>query len=158
MSRGVVYLDVETDRAGAIYLVGVLSRAKGLVQLLDERVTRTRLRRALPAAGTLVTFNGTSFDLPRINDQLGLDLEMHFASFDLMHACAARGLRHGQKEIEKRLKYVRAEEPLSHWQQWRLHSRWLDERCVVSRDRILRYNAHDLMGMRWIRNRLSKRT
>src|SRR6266542_3402022 len=60
-----------------------------------------------PAAGTLYTYNGHCFDLICLRQQLGLDLRACFASVDLRWVCQRRGLRGGQKAIEKSLGHRR---------------------------------------------------
>src|SRR5690349_17077490 len=94
-----LYLDVETDGLRRLTVVGFYSPATGLVQLVGPQITPANLEAALPAAATLYTFNGHSFDLPLIRGQLGLALRERFTSVDLMHACRRRGLRGGQKRI-----------------------------------------------------------
>jgi uncharacterized protein YprB with RNaseH-like and TPR domain len=121
---------------------------------MNKDVNRRRLLRELPPNGTIVTFNGASFDLPRLRWALGVDLEEYYAHLDLMQRCHRNGHFGGQKKVEQRLKFPRPEAPINHWQQWSLRERWVTSGCQVSRDRLLRYNEHDLRGMRWIKNRV----
>ncbi len=56
----------------------------------------------------LVTYNGKSFDAPRIRDFF-MDIQLPQAHVDLRHHLASLGLKGGLKRCEKRLKLVRPE-------------------------------------------------
>ena len=150
-----IYLDVETDWTRRLTVVGFLSEATGLVQLVGPEITADRLRAALPPAGTLFTYNGHCFDLPCLRKQLDLDLRACFASVDLMYACRRHRLRGGQKAVERHLGLVRK---LPHLDGraaidlWHRHQRGEAGALVT----LLRYNAEDLHGLRFIRGHLDR--
>ena len=104
----------------------------------------------LPAAGTLYTYNGHSFDLCCLRKQLGLVLRQRFQSVDLRWVCWRRGLRGGQKAIEKGLGKQRklpdmdGRDAIHLWERFQRG----DRNALVT---LLRYNAEDLEGMMFIR-------
>src|SRR5438876_1107761 len=69
-----IYLDVETDWGRRLTVVGFFATSTGLVQLVGPEITPEGVRRALPTAGTLYTYNGHCFDLTCLRKQLGLNL------------------------------------------------------------------------------------
>ncbi len=62
-----------------------------MVQLTGLQVTDILIARALEEVATVVTFNGTSFDLPFINRVTGLDVRDLATHRDLLHTCRKRG-------------------------------------------------------------------
>jgi len=110
--REVAYLDIETDGLGQGSIVTVVGicrhgRTTALVRGID--LNPGTLSQALRGTKLLVTFNGSSFDLPF------LEREFPFAvpkvpHFDLRHGCARIGLRGGLKSIERQLGMARAQE------------------------------------------------
>ena len=61
------------------------------------------LYEALAGVQTLVTFNGSTFDLPMIRKRLYSDLKRDFEHCDLLYICRRRGLRGGLKKVEELL-------------------------------------------------------
>ena len=97
------YLDIETAFDGAISVIGIYRPDFGAIQLIGGGVRDTALYDALEGVNTLVTFNGSSFDLPVIRKRLFVDLQRDFDHCDLMHICRKRGLHGGLKVVEERL-------------------------------------------------------
>src|SRR5262245_16498813 len=156
MTTEEIYLDVETDWGRRLTVVGFHSAATGLVQLVGPEITAARLAGALPGAGTLFTYNGHSFDLACLRKQLGLDLRGRFRSVDLRWACWRQGLRGGQKAIEARLGKQRRLPGLDGRDAPVLWGRFQrGDRAALAT--LLRYNAEDLEGMRFIRDHLAAR-
>ena len=60
------YLDIETAFAGSISVIGIYRPDRGTIQLVGGGVRDVPLYDALDGIQTVVTFNGTSFDLPII--------------------------------------------------------------------------------------------
>jgi uncharacterized protein len=148
-----LYLDVETDWQRRLTVVGFRSKETGLVQLVGEEITATRLGRVLPATGKLFTYNGHSFDLACIRTQLGLELRDRFESVDLRWVCQRQGLTGGQKLIEERLGFRRRLEGLDGRDAirlWKAH-RAGDRNALAD---LLAYNAEDLDGMAHIRRKI----
>lgn len=150
--RREVYLDIETNGFDLVTVIGFDSDETGPIQLVGADITRKNLLGALPRSGVMYTFNGERFDIPKIRGALGIDLFDIFDSCDLMRVGWAHGLKGGQKALEDRLGFER-ELP------------GLDGRCAIefwnryesgddeALDILLRYNAEDLGGMRFLRAR-----
>lgn len=149
-----VYLDVETDGPQQRLTVVGVQVGRELLQLVGERITRLRLMRWLPNHGWLYTFNGESFDLRLIRDQLGCDLTSRFTSIDLMKVCRPCGLIGGQKAIEDSIGFTRRTAGLNGWHAIGLWKRHLNgDPCAL--DELLDYNADDLDGLRAVRRHLA---
>ena len=150
-----IYLDVETDWARRLTVVGLFSEATGLVQLVGPEITPEGVRTVLPPAGTLYTYNGHCFDLTCLRRQLGLDLRACFASVDLRWVCQRQGLRGGQKLIEKRLGHQRRLPELDGRDAIVLWARYQrGDRAALAT--LLNYNREDLRGMMFIRRHLAR--
>src|SRR5579884_400420 len=151
-----VYLDIETDYAQRLTVIGFRSSATGLVQLVGDEISALALHRALPSGGRLFTYNGHCFDLPVIRKQLGMDLRARFDSWDLRFVCARHGLRGGQKAVEhaigcrRVLEGMDGRDALWLWQRYR-HG---DQQALAT---LLRYNAEDVDGLAAIHQHLAAR-
>lgn len=150
----VIYLDVETDWSRNLTIVGFRSVNTGLVQLIGNEITRTRLLRELPKGGRLFTFNGNCFDLPCIRQQLAVDLRERYDCLDLRWICHRHGIIGGQKRIERRVGVHRILKGLNGHDAMHLWTRYLrgDEEALRI---LLRYNAEDVAGLIAIRRHLS---
>jgi uncharacterized protein YprB with RNaseH-like and TPR domain len=110
--RDVAYLDIETDgldRSSIVTVVGVHRAGASTTLVRGIDLSPSSLAHALKGVKMLVTFNGSTFDLPF------LEREFPFAvprvpHFDLRHGCARIGLRGGLKSIERQLGMSRAQE------------------------------------------------
>jgi uncharacterized protein YprB with RNaseH-like and TPR domain len=94
------YLDIETTYGGEISLVGIYVPDRGMVQLTGSEVTDVNLQNALADVQTVVTFNGTAFDLPFIRKAAGFDVLDVARHRDLLRECRKRGIRGGLKRVE----------------------------------------------------------
>lgn len=97
------FLDIETSWDKTITVIGVYRRGEGTLQLVAPDITRKRLREALAGVEIIFTYNGARFDLPVIEQALGIDLENHHAHRDLMLDCWKHKLKGGLKAVERRL-------------------------------------------------------
>lgn len=142
------FLDIETtgmeaDR-DAITLVG----------LYDGRETRAyfddalaELPHDLDRYRLLVTFNGSSFDLPFLRRTFP-DLRLHQIHVDLRYVYHRLGMKGGLKAIERRLRIGRSPETqdLRGWDAvylWRRHQTGDDEALEL----LLRYNGEDVQNL-----------
>jgi uncharacterized protein YprB with RNaseH-like and TPR domain len=104
----------------------------------------------------LVSFNGNSFDCPRIADHFHLP-ELPCPHVDLRWVCYHRGLKGGLKAIETSLglgresdlKGISGDDAVWLWQKWLLG-------CQKSRDLLIRYCRKDVEGLEIIANHLLK--
>jgi uncharacterized protein YprB with RNaseH-like and TPR domain/predicted nuclease with RNAse H fold len=102
--RNVLFLDIETTGLSRYYdyvtLIGFAIDGEYEVVVAGENPHP--FFDALKKAHSLVTFNGSGFDLPFLEESLG-DIEWPSHHVDLRYACRALGQTGGQKEIERNL-------------------------------------------------------
>lgn len=141
------YLDIETTYDNGISVVGIHIPGREMVQLAGVRVTDLGIAQALEGVATVVTFNGTSFDLPFIRRMTGLDVLDLAGHRDLLHACRRRGLKGGLKRIEALLGIARASGVVDGRLAPRLWQRWETEGDEKALALLLRYNRDDCVNL-----------
>ena len=85
------YLDIETTFGGAISVIGMYRSDLGTIQLVGAGVRDLSLYEALDGVQTLVTFNGSTFDLPVIRRCLVSSWQV------FRRRCRSTGNRYGKK-------------------------------------------------------------
>jgi uncharacterized protein YprB with RNaseH-like and TPR domain len=148
------YLDIETTFAGAISVIGIYRHDVGTIQLVGDGVRDLPLYEALDGVDTLVTFNGTCFDLPVIRKRLYADLKRDFAHCDLMYVCRRKGLRGGLKKVEEMMGIGRASAGISGWDAprlWHRYDAYGDEAALYT---LLEYNREDVVNLALLENHL----
>ena len=151
-----LFLDIETNYSHQITVIGFYESSRGLVQLVAPRISRTSLLRALPKVERLYTFSGHCFDLPRIRNELDLDLRARFESVDLRYVCKDAGWTGGQKAIEDLLGIRRTLPGVDgRYAQylWHRYTRFEDQDAL---QQLLLYNREDVMNMVRIKAALRK--
>jgi uncharacterized protein YprB with RNaseH-like and TPR domain len=118
------YLDIETTFDGAISVVGIYRPDLGTIQLVGGGVQDLALFESLEGVRTIVTFNGSTFDLPVIRRRMYVDLKRDFDHCDLMYICRRKGLRGGLKRVETMLGIGRATAGITGWDAPRLWRRY----------------------------------
>ena len=157
------FLDIETTglspETGHITMVGVLDSEGYSAFVYDENLEE--LREAMQKYDLVVTFNGTSFDLPFVEHQYGRMFQ-DMAHIDLRYALKRAGYSGGLKSIEARLGVGRPTglsaltgyDAVVLWRQWTRG----DHRA---RETLIRYNAEDVASLPALAeiayNRLSER-
>jgi len=155
------YLDIETTGLSSLYnyitVIGIYlvngGRAK-VVQLVDKEVTPKNLLANMEDVHIIYTYNGKRFDLPFINDALGVNLHDHCRHHDLMYDCWRCNLRGGFKAVEaqlgipRKLKGVNGYEAVLLWWDYKNYG---DRRALK---RLLRYNQEDVVNLKALRERL----
>ena len=103
------YLDIETtEHRGDVTVVGASDGECYLALIKGRTLDANGLRRLLAGATCLITFNGSSFDLPILDRRFPAALP-DVPHLDLRHICAQAGLRGGLKRIEEHLGVRRAD-------------------------------------------------
>jgi uncharacterized protein len=141
------YLDIETSFTGAITVIGLYSPGRGAIQLVGGGVTDLNLYAALADVTTLVTFNGSGFDLPVIRKRLLADLRAEYDHRDLLYVCRKRGLRGGLKVVEQRLGIARASAGLTGFDAPRLWERYERLADAAALETLLAYNYDDVVNL-----------
>lgn len=141
------YLDIETTFSGSISVIGIYRPDTGATQLVGGGVTDQRLYESLDGVSTIVTFNGSSFDLPVIRKRLFADLKAEFAHRDLLYVCRRRGLRGGLKVVEQIVGIARSTQGISGWDAPRLWHRYetYDDQAALAT--LLAYNYEDVVNL-----------
>lgn len=141
------YLDIETTFANTISVIGIYRPDIGTIQLVGGGVRDVALYDALDGVETIVTFNGTCFDLPMIRKRLLVDLKREYEHCDLMYVCRRRGLRGGLKRVEEILGIGRASAGLSGWDAPRLWNRYERLGDASALQTLLDYNRDDVVNL-----------
>lgn len=141
------YLDIETTHDRRISVIGIYRQDRGTIQLIDSGIRDVTLYDALKGITTLVTFNGTGFDLPCIKQALRVNLHQDFSHSDLMYVCRKHGLRGGLKRIEVLTGIARDTAGISGSDAprlWHLYEYNNDQRAL---DLLLNYNQEDVINL-----------
>src|ERR1700712_305880 len=141
------YLDIETTFSNAISVIGISRPDVGTIQLVGGGVRDLSLYEALEGVRTLVTFNGSSFDLPVIRKRLFADLKREFEHCDLLYICRRKGLRGGLKKVEEILGIGRATAGISGWDAPRLWNRYETYGDRAALQTLLEYNREDVVNL-----------
>lgn len=141
------YLDIETTLDQRISVIGVYRPDIGTIQLIDSGISDINLFNALAGITTLVTFNGSGFDIPVIRRCMRVNLLDDFAHSDLMHVCRKRGLKGGLKRIEAHIGIARDTVGMSGFDAPRLWRRYEDEHDQRALELLLHYNQEDIINL-----------
>ena len=155
------YLDIESTGLSPFYhcitVIGIYlvsSSNDRLVQLVGDDVTRDNLLEALDGANTIITYNGSRFDLPFIQAKLGVDLTEWYRHHDPMYDCWRKNLYGGFKAVEqqvgiyRQLKGIGGQEAVMLW--WRYQNDG-DQNALAL---LLEYNREDVVNLKTLRKRL----
>lgn len=148
------YLDIETTFSGSISVIGIYRPDAGTTQLVGDGVNDLRLYETLDGVSTIVTFNGSSFDLPVIRKRLFADLKAEYAHRDLLYVCRKRGLRGGLKVVEQILGIARETQGISGWDAPRLWHRFETYNDQSALTTLLAYNYEDVVNLAILEARL----
>ena len=148
------YLDIETTFDGAISVVGIYRADVGTIQLVGGGVHDLALFEALAGVRTIVTFNGSTFDLPVIRRRMYVDLKRDFDHCDLMYICRRKGLRGGLKRVETLLGIGRATAGITGWDAPRLWQRYEVRGDRAALHTLLDYNREDVVNLALMEVRL----
>lgn len=141
------YLDIETTLAGSISVIGIYRPDTGTTQLVGGGVSDLNLYQSLAGVTTIITFNGSSFDLPVIRKRLMADLKAEYAHRDLLYVCRKRGLRGGLKIVEQLLGIARETAGISGWDAprlWYRYEAYADQSALAT---LLAYNYEDVVNL-----------
>lgn len=141
------YLDIETTFSAAISVIGIYRPDRGTTQLVGSGVRDDLLYEALAGVQTLVTFNGSTFDLPMIRKRLYSDLKRDFEHCDLLYVCRRNGLRGGLKKVEELLGIGRATAGITGWDAPRLWHRYEMNGDRAALQILLDYNREDVVNL-----------
>lgn len=149
------YLDIETSYSNKLTVIGVyIAESRTLVQMVGDAITPDKLIEHLDGVKTIYTYNGNRFDIPVIDQHLGVNLRKSHESCDLMYDCWRQNLKGGLKAVEKALGIARCifgkneDDPRLLWRRYRLH---MDNDAL---ERLLYYNREDTVNLVFLEDRL----
>ncbi|MBI5390342.1 ribonuclease H-like domain-containing protein [Candidatus Woesearchaeota archaeon] len=146
------FLDIETASQGRqITVVGISDGYSYKTLVRKANLYPELLKQELARYKMIVTFNGSSFDLPHL-EKWSKGIVPKIPHFDLKHGCARLGYTGGLKEVEKQLGVVRAElvsrvkggDPRLLWKTFLATG---DQHYL---DLLLAYNEEDVMNLKRI--------
>ena len=149
------YLDIETSFDRKLTIIGVLRPGREILQLVGRQITPEALLLFLDGVSVIHTYNGDSFDLPRIRDCIGIDLKSLFTSEDLMHDCHRMRLYGGLKKVEVQLGIPRKTAGLDGMDAMRLWEKYVETDDNSALETLLLYNREDVENLVTLRSRLS---
>jgi len=105
-----IFLDIETSSAtdlnSYLTVIGLFDGINTKTMIKDINLNIEALKKELKKYKLLITFNGSSFDIPYLNKKYP-GLLPKIPHIDLRHCCNRIGLKGGLKDIEKQLNIVR---------------------------------------------------
>ncbi|MCP4231577.1 MAG: exonuclease [bacterium] len=160
----IAYLDIETT--GGHYstsdatVVGVYRGGRFIQLVAGHNLSGDEIDEALAGTKLLVTFSGTSFDVPFLKAHYGW-LDFGMPHFDLRFGGKRVGLRGGLKRVETRLGLTReGAEGLDGYDAVKLWRRYEDRNDEAALGKLLKYNEFDVLNLEIlaeiIYNRLKK--
>lgn len=154
--KRVAYLDIETSYEGAITIIGLYVPPQGTRQLVGNEATALNLLEALGDTELIKTYNGDRFDLPVIQQRLGVDLKALFPHEDIMYRCWRQNLKGGLKAVERQLGLERQTQGVDGLQAMALWAEWQTWGRRDSLERLLLYNREDVELLEQVEKRLEK--
>ncbi|MBU2590284.1 MAG: ribonuclease H-like domain-containing protein [Nanoarchaeota archaeon] len=141
-----VYLDIETS-GWNITCIGLYNGQEVKHFIRGINLNKKDFLDELYKYKVVITFNGSSFDIPMLNKYFNHDIKL--AHIDLRHVCSKIGLNGGLKKIEKKLKIKRDKEVQSMlgneavycWEMWQ-HT---GKRKYL--DLLIKYNTEDIVNL-----------
>jgi len=139
------YLDLEIDSYGKIILLGISDDYQTKTFIKNINLEKDILEKELSKYKLIITFNGSSFDLPKLKKQLKI---IQIPHLDLKPLCIKLGLKGGLKQVEKQLNLNRPQHlkgsPVSLWKAFHASGdrEWLNL--------LINYNKEDIENLKWI--------
>ena len=143
-----VYLDIETDSFGQITIVGCYGHGRFTSFVRGESLNARQLADELSRYDLLVTFCGTTFDVPMLLAQFP-NLPLDQPHIDLCFMGRQLGYRGGLKAIEAQLDITRAADlrGLNGHDAVLLWNRWRHSHDEEARAQLLGYNEADCVNL-----------
>ncbi|OGS56346.1 MAG: hypothetical protein A3K60_08380 [Euryarchaeota archaeon RBG_19FT_COMBO_56_21] len=150
--KSVAFLDIETTGISCrspITVVGIYDGVRMHTLVRGQNLTRTNLQGILSGATIMVTFNGSSFDIPMIEAQFP-GVVPGIPHIDLRHPMRRLGYSGGLKAIEReldivrdrRVEYMTGEDAVYLWNLWERHGK------KNALDLLIEYNSEDCKNLK----------
>ncbi len=156
------YLDIETTGFSRYYcdltVIGIAlekGRKCQVVQLIEGDLYEEMLLKSLEGVDEIYTYNGSRFDLPFIEVELGIDLKQRFKHTDLMYDCWRQNLKGGLKVVERLLGIRRRLTGVDGYIAVQLWYDYVNNNNKEALQTLLAYNEEDVVNLRVLRRKLS---
>jgi uncharacterized protein YprB with RNaseH-like and TPR domain len=155
------YLDIETTGLSRSYcdltVVGVAvmrGAQQQFKQLFGDQINAEGVLGLLEGVDEFYTYNGSRFDLPFLQQRLGLDLRRKYAHTDLMYKCWLKDLKGGLKVVEVRLGIKRRLQDMNGFMAVRLWWEYVNNNDTQALQTLLEYNKEDVVNLHALREKL----
>jgi hypothetical protein len=148
------YLDIETSFEGKITVVGIFRESRGFLQLVGDEVEPSAILHFLDEAHTIVTYNGSRFDFPVLEDTLNLGLADKFFLYDLLYDCWNFHLYGGLKAVERALGIERQTKTVDGFDAMTLWHKYCSQGDEKALETLLEYNREDVMNLPLVEKKL----
>lgn len=142
-----LFLDIEVGKTQKdIIIVGMFDGFNTKVMIKCYNLDKRLLLKELEKYKLLITFNGSSFDIPALEKYFGFKLNI--PHIDLKHLCLKLGLKGGLKAVEKKLNVYRPKHlrghPIDLWKAFMAsgNKEYLDL--------MIQYNEEDVVNLKLI--------
>jgi len=146
------FLDIEIDGYGQVILVGISDYYNSNFFVKGINLGKANLEKELNKYKMIITFNGSSFDLPKLRK---LEINFKQAHLDLKPLCVNLGLKGGLKEVEKILDLRRPKHlygnPVQLWKAFHASG---DREYL---DLLIEYNREDVENLKMIADKVYQR-
>jgi uncharacterized protein YprB with RNaseH-like and TPR domain len=150
--KSAAFLDIETtgiSLRSPITVVGIFDGTRMHTLVRGRDLSWSNLKAILGSVSVIVTFNGSSFDLPMIESQFPGTVP-HVPHVDLKHSLRRIGFNGGLKRIEReldikrdrRVEYMTGEDAVYLWRLWE------KQQNKNALDLLLEYNSEDCVNLK----------
>lgn len=146
-----LFLDIEVDSNHEIILIGLFDGFDTRHLIKGINLDKDLFQSILNEYDFIVTFNGNTFDIPKIEKHF--NIKLNTCVIDLKHLCHKKNLFGGLKDIEKQLDIKRPAHlngsPVSLWKAFHASG---DREYL---DLLLQYNEEDVINLKFLLEHLS---
>lgn len=146
------FLDLEIDSRGKVIVVGISSYYNTNFFVRGVNLEKLLIEKELAKYKILVTFNGGSFDVPKLKKQF--QIAVAIPHLDLKPLCVNLGWEGGLKKVEKRLELKRPPHlrgnPVELWKAFQASG---DREYL---ELLLEYNREDVENLKGVMERVYK--
>lgn len=142
----VLFLDIETDSYGRVILIGMSDGYDSKLMVKGINLDADIFFKELDKYKLLVTFNGRSYDIPKIEKEFGIKISK--VHIDLKPLCVNLGWKGGLKEVEQLLGIERPRHlrgnPVDLWKAFHASG---DKEYL---DLLIAYNEEDVVNLKMV--------
>ncbi|MCK4590033.1 MAG: ribonuclease H-like domain-containing protein [Nanoarchaeota archaeon] len=146
----VLFLDIEIDSYGEVIIIGMSDGYDSKLMVKGVNMDKDIFVNELSKYKLLITFNGRSFDIPKIEKTFGIKVDK--AHIDLKPLCVNLGWKGGLKEVENILGIERPPHlrgnPVDLWRAFHASG---DEEYL---DLLIAYNEEDVVNLKAVVERV----